>query len=51
MTEKKSSVETTVKNIRQKSRKKYTAEEKIRIVLEGLTRYRGLVKICVGMSY
>lgn len=36
MTEKKPSVEATVKNIRQKSRKKYSAEEKIRIVLEGL---------------
>jgi len=36
MAEKKSSVEATVKNIRQKSRKKYSAEEKIRIVLEGL---------------
>jgi transposase len=36
MTEKKPSIEATVKNIRQKSRKKYSAEEKIRIVLEGL---------------
>jgi len=33
MAEKKSSVEATVKNIRQKSRKKYSAEEKIRIVV------------------
>jgi transposase len=33
---KKESVEKTVRNIRQKTRKKYTAEEKIRIVLEGL---------------
>ena len=36
MTEKKTSVEVTVKNIRQKGKKKYSAEEKIRIVLEGL---------------
>lgn len=36
MTEKKQSVATTVKNIRRNSRKKYAAEEKIRIALEGL---------------
>ena len=36
MTEKKTNVETTVKNIGQKWKKKYSAEEKIRIVLEGL---------------
>jgi len=36
MTEKKQTVESTVKNIRRKSKKKYSAEEKIRIVLEGL---------------
>ncbi len=36
MNEKKPSVEATVKIIRQKSRKKYSAEEKIRIVLERL---------------
>ena len=34
--ENKPSGEATVINIRQKSRKKYSAEEKIRIVLEGL---------------
>jgi len=34
MTEKKPSVEAAVKNIRQKGKKKYSAEEKIRIVLE-----------------
>ena len=33
---KKTSVEATVKNICQKGKKKYSAEEKIRIVLEGI---------------
>ena len=33
---KKESVEKTVKNIRRQTRKKYSAEDKIRIVLEGL---------------
>ncbi len=33
---KEASVEATVRNIRRKTRRKYTAEEKIRIVLEGL---------------
>jgi len=36
MTEKKQSVEAAVKNIRQQGKKKYSAEEKIRIVLDGL---------------
>jgi transposase len=34
--EKVSSVEATVREIRRKTRKKYNAEEKMRIVLEGL---------------
>jgi len=46
MTEKKSSVEATVKNIRQKSRKKYSAEEKIRIVLEGLRGEKTIAELC-----
>jgi len=33
---KKKNVESTVREIRRKTRKKYSAEEKIRIVLEGL---------------
>jgi len=36
MAEKKESAETTVRRIRRKTRKKYGAEEKIRIVIEGL---------------
>ncbi len=46
MTEKKKSVEATVKNIRQKSRKKYSAEEKIRIVLEGLRGEKTITELC-----
>ncbi len=33
---KKTSAEKTVRDIRRRTRKKYSAEEKIRIVLEGL---------------
>jgi len=36
MAKKKESVEQTVRNIRRKTRKQYSSEEKIRIVLEGL---------------
>jgi transposase len=36
MAEKKTSAETTVKNIRRRTRRKYSVEEKIRIVIEGL---------------
>jgi len=35
MAKKKESVEQTVRNIRRKTRKQYSSEEKIRIVLEG----------------
>lgn len=43
---KKASVEKTVRNIRQKKRKKYTAEEKIRIVLEGLRGETTITELC-----
>jgi transposase len=46
MTEKKTSVESTVKNIRRKTRKKYSAEEKIRIVLEGLRGESTIAELC-----
>lgn len=46
MTEKKTSVEATVKNIRQKGKKKYSAEEKIRIVLEGLRGEKTIAELC-----
>lgn len=36
MARKKQSAENTVKNIRRRARRKYSAEEKIRIVIEGL---------------
>jgi transposase len=42
MAEHKKTVEATVRTIRRATRKKYTAEEKMRIVLEGL---RGQTKI------
>jgi len=46
MAEKKSTVEATVKNIRRKTRKKYSAEEKIRIVLEGLRGDLSVAELC-----
>ena len=42
----KNSVEKTVREIRQKTRKKYTAEEKIRIVLEGLRGESTIAELC-----
>ena len=45
MTEKKRS-ESIVREIRRKTRKKYTAEEKIRIVLEGLRGEDGIAELC-----
>jgi transposase len=40
------SVETTVCDIRRATRKKYTAEDKIRIVLEGLRGETGVRELC-----
>ena len=42
----KKDVETTVREIRRKTRKKYSAEEKIRIVLEGLRGDESIAELC-----
>ena len=44
--ETKTSVEATVREIRRKTRKKYWAEEKVRIVLEGLRGEEKIAEIC-----
>ena len=43
---KKQDIETTVREIRRKTRKKYSAEEKIRIVLEGLRGENTIAELC-----
>ena len=40
------SVESTVREIRRKTRKKYSAEEKLRIVLEGLRGEASIAELC-----
>ena len=40
------SVETTVRDIRRNARKKYSAEEKVRIVLEGLRGENTIAELC-----
>jgi transposase len=42
----KRSVEQTVRNIRRRTRKKYSSEEKIRIVLEGLRGEDSIAELC-----
>ena len=42
----KSSATNTVRNIRRKSRKRYSGEEKIRIVLEGLRGEETVAELC-----
>ena len=44
--EKVTSVESTVREIRRKTRKKYNAEEKMRIVLEGLRGETSIAELC-----
>jgi len=44
--ETKSTVEETVRDIRRQTRKKYSAEEKVRIVLEGLRGEEKISEIC-----
>lgn len=46
MTEEKVSVEATVREIRRRTRKKYNAEEKMRIVLEGLRGETSIAELC-----
>ena len=49
MTKRKSSkpsTEKTIKNIRRNSRRQYSGEEKIRIVLEGLRGDEGIAELC-----
>jgi len=46
MAEKKEKPETTVRRIRRKTRKKYSAEDKIRIVIEGLRGEMTVAELC-----
>ena len=46
MAKKTESAESTVRNIRRKTRKQYGAEEKIRIVLEGLRGESTIAELC-----
>ena len=46
MAEQRKSVEATVRGIRRATRKKYTAEEKVRIVLEGLRGESTIAELC-----
>ncbi len=46
MSSKKQSAELKVKEIRRHTRKKYSAEEKIRIVLEGLRGENSIAELC-----
>jgi transposase len=39
-------VEATVREIRRRTRKKYSAEEKVRIVLEGLRGEEKIAELC-----
>jgi transposase len=43
---KKVSAENKIRNIRRKTRRQYTAEEKIRIVMEGLQRESTIAELC-----
>ena len=46
MAKKKSSAEATVRNIRRQTRKQYNAEDKIRIVVEGLRGEQTIAELC-----
>ena len=46
MAEKTESAQTTVRRIRRKTRKKYNAEDKIRIVIEGLRGEMSVAELC-----
>ena len=44
--EKKASAEKAVREIRRKARRRFSAEEKIRIVIEGLRGERSIASLC-----
>ena len=46
MAKKKESAQSTVRRIRRKTRKKYSAEDKIRIVIEGLRGELSVAELC-----
>ena len=46
MARKKQTAENTVKNIRRRTRRKYNAEEKIRVVIEGLRGDLSVAELC-----
>jgi transposase len=46
MAKKKASAQSTVRTIRRKTRKKYSAEDKIRIVIEGLRGESSIAELC-----
>ena len=46
MAKKKENAESTVRNIRRQTRKKYNAEDKIRIVVEGLRGEMTIAELC-----
>ena len=46
MANKKSSAESTVRNIRRQTRKQYNTEDKIRIVVEGLRGEQTIAELC-----
>ena len=46
MTKKKDSAENAIRDIRRATRRRYSAEEKIRIVLEGLRGESGIAELC-----
>lgn len=46
MAEKKEKAETTVRRIRRKTRRKHSAEDKIRIVIEGLRGEMSVAELC-----
>jgi len=46
MAEQKKTMEASVRSVRRATRKKYTAEEKVRIVLEGLRGESMIAELC-----
>jgi len=46
MAKKKESAQSSVRRIRRKTRKKYSAEDKIRIVIEGLRGEMSVAELC-----
>jgi transposase len=51
MSKQKDSAEKTIRDIRRATRRRYSAEDKVRVVLEGLRSDSSIAELCFGIHF